>query len=332
MSISSIVQIAERLLNGNPGRDQQSSGKSKSTQRTTQGQNNQTEFGDRFTRSGETVDGNAAGESELLQVESLRFTVVNIQSKGGNATATAPPAATLQATTAAPPLAAATAGAPGGAPASTGGTTTALAPAIAATVASPTTVALQNIPANAVALPITAATPSTVQTQQDLQSLNASLSALGLNAAEIAAFDQFASVLLQFDPNALQDLQNQLNLLAAQFQTQNAPATTTPARNAAPAAEPIATVAAPPTANSPGFQLNELSISFKSVHETLNQGTQNGGPSATSTLSAFSLQIKEVSVTLTNPAGQTTQVQSPQTAAAPTAAAPVSQAAQAATA
>ena len=75
MSISSIVQIAERLLNGNLGQDQGNQGKSKPAQRATQGQNNQTEFGDRFTRSADTADGNAAGETGILQVEcTLTFT------------------------------------------------------------------------------------------------------------------------------------------------------------------------------------------------------------------------------------------------------------------
>ncbi len=344
MSISSIVQIAERLLNGNLGQDQGNQGKSKPAQRATQGQNNQTEFGDRFTRSADTADGNAAGETGILQVENLRFTAVNIQSSGGNT-----------ATAATSPAAAATGG---NTAVSTGVTPAAAAvPVLAATNPAAATVVPQNTAAGAVVPAIgaaitatpaapqgatAAAAPNTVQTQQDLQGLNASLSALGLNAAEIAAFDQFASVLLQFDPNALQDLQNQLNLLATQFQTQNAPRTTAPSPNAAatptPAANSTATATpataavAPPPANAPGFQLNELSISFKGVQETVNQGTQNGGTSATTTLSAFSLQIKEVSVTLNNPAGQPTQVQSPQAAVTPTAAAPVAQAAQAATA
>jgi hypothetical protein len=335
MSITSIVQIAERLLNGNQSQDPGNSGKSKAPQAAVHGQTNRTEFGDRFTRSGQAGEENAAGDTGFLQVEQLRFTALNIQANGGNAAPTAPTTAAAR-TAAAPPAASSahatatavpTTVATGGAPATTGVTAAAAQNAAATGVAPQTTAA--------------ATTPNAVQTQQDLQSLNASLSALGLNAAEIAAFDQFASVLLQFDPNALQDLQNQLNLLATQFQTQNSPATTapatntatgTPATNPAATATPATTAAAQTPTNTPGFQLNELSISFKGVQETINQGTRNGGTAATTTLSAFSLQIKEVSVTLTNPAGQTTQVQTPQAAAAPTAAAPVAQAAQAATA
>src|ERR1700756_3331934 len=130
MSISSIVQIASRLLNGDSGRDPQGQGKSKVAPAESQAQNNRTEFGDRFTPSAQGDAANAAGATGLFQVEQLRFTAVNIQAPTGNTAA--------------------------------------------ATATSPAT-----------------ATPSLIQTQQDLQTLNASLTSLGLNAAEIAAFDQF---------------------------------------------------------------------------------------------------------------------------------------------
>jgi hypothetical protein len=133
--------------------------------------------------------------------------------------------------------------------------------------------------------------------------LNASLTSLGLSVAEIAAFDQFAGVLLQFDPNALHDLESQLNLLATRFQTQNA----------APAATPQS------PATSPSFQLTELSISFTGLNETLSQGNQGNGSGTATQISAFSLQIQEVRVTLSNPAGQTAQLQVPQADAATTA-------------
>jgi hypothetical protein len=177
MSISSIVQIANRSLNGDTGQDSQGQGKGRITPAASQAQSNRTEFGDRFTPSAQGEVGNAIGGAGLFQLERLRFTAMNIQTAGGNA-----PAGTA------------------------------------------TTAAIPPTPAVAAASPI--------QPQQDLQALNASLTALGLNAAEISAFDQFAGVLLQFDPNALQDLQNQLNLLVTRFQTQNsapAVATQTPA-------------------------------------------------------------------------------------------------------
>jgi len=266
MSISSIVQIASRLLNGDSGRDPQGQGKSKVAPAESQAQNNRTEFGDRFTPSAQGDAANAAGATGLFQVEQLRFTAVNIQAPTGNTAA---------------------------------GNTTAPAPIPAITTAQPAVTA-NPVAAAATATSPATATPSLIHRQQDLQTLNASLTSLGLNAAEIAAFDQFAGVLLQFDPNALRDLENQLNLLAARFQSQNA----------APA------TASQSPATSPNFQLTELSVSFAGLNETLTQGNQGNGNGTTTQVSAFSLQIQEVRVTLSNPAGQTAQLQVPQTATA----------------
>lgn len=266
MSISSIVQIASRLLNGDSEKDSQGQGKSKVAQAASQAQNNRTEFGDRFTPSSQGDAANAPGGTELLQVEQLRFTAVNIQTLAGS-TAT--------------------------------GATTAAAPIPPSTAAQPAFTANPAAAATTVASPAATTTPPT-QTQQDLQALNASLTSLGLSVAEIAAFDQFAGVLLQFDPNALHDLESQLNLLATRFQTQNA----------APAATPQS------PATSPSFQLTELSISFTGLNETLSQGNQGNGSGTATQISAFSLQIQEVRVTLSNPAGQTAQLQVPQAGAA----------------
>ena len=246
MSISSIVQIASRLLNGDSGQDPQGQGKNKITPASSQAQNNRTEFGDRFTPSAQGDAANAAGGTGLFQVEQLRFTAVNIQTPAGITSAGSP---TLAATAA--------------------------VPTPATTAAQPAT------PEATTTLPVAAATTVTpLQTQQDLQALNASLTALGLNAAEIAAFDQFAGVLLQFEPNALQDLQSQLNLLASRFQTQNAAPT---AAAAAPATTPTATPAVAPAAAtqtpaaSPNFRLTELSISFSGLNGTLTQGNPGNG-------------------------------------------------------
>lgn len=293
MSISSIVQIANRLLNGDSGQDPQGQGKNKIAQ-TGSAQNNRTEFGDRFTPSGQGEAASAAGGAGLFQLEQLRFTAVNIQAAAGNAATGAAP---TPANAVAQPQ-----------------------PAVTGNPAAATTTAPATPAATTPATPV-ATTTSPVQTQQDLQALNASLTSLGLNAAEIAAFDQFAGVLLQFDPNALQDLQSQLNLLAARFQTQNAaPAASTAA--AAPAAN------AQTAAASPNFQLTELSVSFTGLKETLTQGNQSNGTGTTTQISAFNLQIQEVRVTLSNAAGETARLQVPQAAApAATAAAPAAKSA-----
>jgi hypothetical protein len=285
MSISSIVQIASRLLNGESGQDSQGQGKNKINPAASQAQSNRTEFGDRFTPSAQSEGTGAAGGTGFFQAEQLRFTAINIQTPAGNtATTTATPAPAAGVTTA-PPVTAV--GQPAAAPTTATAATAAAAPA--------------------------ATTTSLTQTQQDLQALNASLSALGLNAAEIAAFDQFAGVLLQFDPNALQDLQNQLNLLATRFQFQNAAPATTQQTPATTAQTPTPTQQTP--AASPNFQLTELSISFSGLNGTLtqkNQGNQGNGNGTSAQFSAFNLQIQEVRVTLSNPAGQTTQLQVPQ--------------------
>jgi hypothetical protein len=273
MSISSIVQIASRLLNGDSGQDSQSQSKSKIA--ASQAQSNRTDFGDRFTPSAQGDAAGAAGATGFFQAEQLRFTAINIQTPAGTSAAAPATAATAAGVNTAPPLT-----------------------AVDQTTAAPN------------AATPAAATASPIQTQQDLQALNASLSALGLNAAEIAAFDQFAGVLLQFDPNALQDLETQLNLLAARFQTQNA----------APAATPQSPATVPQTpAASPNFQLTELSIAFSGLNGTLTQKNQGNGNGTTAQFSAFNLQIQEVRVTLSNPAGETAQLQVPQASPANTA-------------
>ncbi len=66
-----------------------------------------------------------------------------------------------------------------------------------------------------------------------------------------------------------------------------------------------------------GFQIQELSIKFSGVQETLNQSGANGQAGNTSVqLSAFNLQVEEVNLTLANGNGQTAQIQAPQPAAA----------------
>jgi len=315
MSLSAIVHIADRLLSRDLEQNPQNQGKSKPTQGNERETTNRTEFGDRFTSSAQSGAGNQDGETALLQVEQLRFTSVNIQTAGGNGVA--PASGTAGTATVGEGTVVANAG---GTPAAAT-TNAATPPATVTPTATAPTAALATGAVNtatataATQSAATPAAPASPQTQQELQTLNSALAALGLNAAEIAAFDQFASVLLQFSPNALQDLQNQLALLASQFQTQNA-----------------ATPAAPQSPPAPSFQLNELSVSFTGLQGTLNQTSANGGASTATSLSAFNLQVKEVSVTLSNPAGQTTQVTVPQAASSAPATAPAAQTANAAAA
>jgi hypothetical protein len=270
MGLSAIVQIADRLLSRSAEEDRGNLPRARNPRGADQERSNRTDFGDQFTQSG-PANGSAASE-EILTAEFFRVTAFAAQIG-------APPSAPLAAQPVNP---AANAG-----------------PAIAANPATPPATAVTVAPVTVTAaVPAPATTPAN-HTQADLQALNSSLSALGLNAAEIAAFDQFAALLLQFDPNGLAELQNELNLLATRFQAQSGAAGNTPQT---PAASNSATQPAAP-ANTPGFQLSELSISFASV--SAGNSRAGGG----SQFSAFSLQIQEISVTLGAPSGQTTQIQ-----------------------
>lgn len=135
--------------------------------------------------------------------------------------------------------------------------------------------------------------------QDSLQSLNAALLSLGLDSAEIVAFDQFAKLLLQIHPNALRDLRNQLRELAAE----------STANNTTSIAPPKAGQTAP--ANQQRFQLTALSVSFQGINQALTQG------GSTSRFSASQLPVQEVQVALRSPDGQTVRVQTPAPPAKP---------------
>ncbi len=319
MSISSIFQIADRLLNRDLPRNSEHSANPKPAQ--SDAANTIAVHGDRFTSSEQTGAANIAGEAGIFQFEKLRFTAVSVQTTGANNAAPAPAPSTGQTAT---PL---TTTAPIPLPAVN--TAPQAAPAVAtATGQTATTPPVAILPAiNIVpAVAAQAAPQSVAQSQAALQALNSALVALGLDPAAIAAFDQFAGVLLQINPNALQDLQTQLNSLAQQFTTSTGTAATQAPTNttAAPAANAAA--------NPPGFQLTALSIKFTGINETVQQAGQNGNPGTTTQISAFRLQIREVSVSLAAPNGQAVQLQSPQANAATPAAPAVPTAAKAATA
>jgi hypothetical protein len=142
-----------------------------------------------------------------------------------------------------------------------------------------------------------------------LQSLNSSLAALGLSQAEIDVIDRVAQLIKDFSPAAFTSLVNQLQILQ-QDTTQNT--TANAAANTAPT-----NATGTNTQNGGAFTLQELSIKFAGVNETLQQnGNGKNANGGTVQLSAFQLQVSEVQITLSNPAtGQTAQVQAPQTAA-----------------
>jgi hypothetical protein len=187
-------------------------------------------------------------------------------------------------------------------------------------------------PATTAAITTTNTTPST---QEQLQSLNASLAALGLSRADITVIDRVASLIKDFNPTAFTDLVHQLEALARAATQQTATTnnlnaaavannSATTGGNATTATSPVNTsnVNANAASSNGGFQVKELEIKFTGVQETLNAGqaTAQGGGQANGDnsnvqISAFNLQIEEVNLTLTNNNGQALQVHAPNSAA-----------------
>jgi trimeric autotransporter adhesin len=170
---------------------------------------------------------------------------------------------------------------------------------------------------------------SASQGASGLDELNKALSALGLNSDQVNAFDQVAGLIKAFSPDAFKSLVSQLQNLAhansaavpssasasAAGNTSSAAAgAATPASATSGASTPASTATpSPSTASVPasGFQVQELSIKFSGLQETLSQSSAVNGQTSNSSvqLSAFSLQIQEVNLTLANNAsGQSIQL------------------------
>lgn len=231
----------------------------------------------RYTPSQAATASNSTDSIASLQVEQFSFSAYNVTSL---------PAATTSAT---------------------GDTAPAAAVAQSNPVANVAKTASNPPPVPVPALvPTTAAPADSSSTQNQLQLLNAQLSALGLSRAEILAFDQVAKLIQQFSPAAFQDLVNQFKALASQSTSLNSSAT-------APALAPASVSGN----NTGGFQLTEISVKFSGVNETVNSSGQGvGATGSTTQISAYNLQIQEVQVGLSNAAGQTSYVHAPQLAAA----------------
>jgi hypothetical protein len=189
--------------------------------------------------------------------------------------------------------------------------------------------------------------------QNQLQSLNSALAALGLNATEIQEIDQIASLIQDFNPSVFTSLAYQLEDLSQQATSQqpaqstNATSSSTATANgtgqgatktggaANPATANAVPYLPPPVGEANGaspngrFQLQGLVIRFAGVQaqDTSGATTNTGATSANPAIgqgngnafqqNAFNLQLKEVNLTLTNKNGQTLQVQAPQPPAFP---------------
>ncbi|MGH9741172.1 MAG: hypothetical protein ACRD51_02345 [Candidatus Acidiferrum sp.] len=328
MSLISLVNLAERLLNqhGAQGKDGQASQKSSTSQA---GQEPQSPAEDQFTPSSQNgqplTNAQAAG---LFSVNQLSFFSAaadfllrqssasqETQNSGIASPDSANPAA-AQATSAST---VSTSGVPGltQAEAANAG-----ADAIGALSTQPATTTASAAPSNSAS-----GTALSTSTQQQLQTLNQALASLGLSPQDIQKLDQIASIINDFNPAAFTALAYQLEELAKQTSQLTPPSTEVSgqsATGAASAATSSTAAVATTNADSPktsatvgGFQVQELLIKFAGVQgERTHQinpssGAQGGAGSAGTTpqFSGVQIQVEEVNLTLVNGKGQTAQIQ-----------------------
>jgi hypothetical protein len=149
---------------------------------------------------------------------------------------------------------------------------------------------------------------SAANIQLQIQSLNASLPALGLTNTEINQIDRIASLVQNFNPAAYANLVSQFEALA-----QNSGSSTS------------ASTALLPTTNSPtnagnstnnaGYQVQDVSIKFTGSTQPGNSSFAGGGGKNSDgnppQSNSAGLQIGQVRFTLINGQGQKVQVQTP---------------------
>ena len=316
MSIVAIVNLAERLLNHSSGEGQDASATPKQAAKTSAAQASDVTFEDQFTSS---VNGPLTGpEPGLFRVN--RFAIFSAAANfflahGPEAnpprTETPAPTATKTQTRAAseepPTVRSATA-------------VNAANPSPVAAVSVPTTqpvITTDNargqllntggptlIPApakteevqEATSIPESASSSAQPNAQSQLQTLNSTLAALGISAADIAVVDRIAALIKDFNPKAFSSLVQQLEFLAL---------------SQAPAAGLSGSALTNP---SNGLQIQELIVRFSAVDETLQSGNPKTGVGTTVQVSAFNLQIEGVRIAFTNHAGKTVRVETPQAA------------------
>lgn len=315
MSLTAIVNLAERLLNNSSGRAVESDSTSKQAKPATHVKP-ESNTGDKFTPSAKSQQ-----DAGLFQVRQSNF----FSAAADFLLAQTPPSQTNAAP--APP-----ATQPAAAPPQNPPQTIAANPIVAAqfsAVNTAPTTAAPDATASKAAAPAaaTAATPAN-STQSQLLALNSALYALGLNNAQLAQIDQIASLIQVFNPVAFTSLVYQLEALAQASSQQVAAPLASGSATGTPAApnnanSPVAGTSTPSAASgnssstNGGFQIQELVIKFSGIQESLAQasgGTQGSNTSAQ--LSAFNFQVEEVNLTLANQAGQSLQVTAPQSTAA----------------
>jgi hypothetical protein len=166
------------------------------------------------------------------------------------------------------------------------------------------------------------APPNPVSSQSQLQALNNTLAALGLDPTQLAVVDRIALLLQDFSPLAFTSLVNQLTALAQTTvpQASAAGGANPTGANANPNPNPATSTTTPAgsTATTPAagaFQLQSLEIKFTGVQATLSATPANGDQgNAVAQLFAFDLQVQEVNLTLANGNGQIVSLQAPSAA------------------
>jgi hypothetical protein len=298
MALIGIVHFAERLLNQTQENDASAQSNAKHAVRAQSAQNDD---GDQFTPSTH----NPGQDAGLFRVSNI-----SLFSAAADFVFEQPAAQPTSATNVSDNTSQNAAANENGAGATNVAANTNAVPVASAAAAVAVPAAIANSAANA-ANDVTA----------ELQNLNSTLASLGLSQAEINVVDRIAQVVRDFNPQAFNDLINQLQTLAQANSAQNAAqisaqsAAQNSARPATQTAENSAQAASNSDAQTGGFSIQELSIKFAGVEGT-TQLSKNGKSAGAVEFSAYNLQVEEVQITFANGAGQTTQVQAPQTPAA----------------
>ena len=171
--------------------------------------------------------------------------------------------------------------------------------------------ASQGVPSNsgANAAQIGTGPAAAAELQNKIQTLNASLPALGLTNGEIEQIDRIASMIKDFNPAAYADLVSQFEALAQQAAQQKAAG--------AASVSPLGlaeTTSVDANANNGGFQVQQALTHFTEPQVTANGAPSSGGtsPAANPTpIGVTGLQSEQVQFTLSNASGQSAQVQVP---------------------
>lgn len=309
MSLIGIVHLAERLLNQTRENDANAQSNGKHAVRAHSAQNDD---GDQFTPSAQ----NAAQDAGLFRVSNISLFSAAADFVFEQPVAHQAPAANVNgATQNASGDAAQSAEQNAGVAASATPAANENVAAAATDGTAPTAAASQAV---APAISSASANPAN-DTTAELRNLNSTLASLGLSQAEINVVDRIAQLVRDFNPQAFNDLINQLQALAQANGAQNAaqvsaqPAAQTAQQDSSPAARADSQTGA--AGGNTGFSIDELSIKFAGVEGT-TQLSKNGKNAGTAEFSAYNLQVEEVQITFGNGAGQTAQIRAPQTPAA----------------